>query len=587
MLGPLQVQTIHTLAAGKLLFFAVLAAGVFGYRRLERGRAWWPVAAVVTAAILALQALIFFNGTLWNLLSGDELLVASFYQRVISDGFSHDFFYANLPPFYPPFFFYLVGSAARLLHLTGIGAAKLGAAFATALVPLLAWIFWRVRNPDDDRVASKPYFPLLLSLLPFVVVDYPSLLTKPYEFISAIGVLLWFVWTQRLVTKSDQNLGGWILVSGAIGAVLFTTYYLWFAMVCIAVLVACPWRAWQTARDYLRSWGMVAGIVAAGSAWYWLPLLSSYVQLGMENWQPAFFVASDFNFFPPVEFSLRSFWLWAGLGSLLYYRRRAAVRPAVFLLAGVYVWQIVSLAATVIGDAPFQAARGFTFLGEIILGYGAAYGVTAWLAPTAHGFLQIKEILHERISGTAREGRGVPAARFFILWLVLGVSLPFGLWLEQEATVKRIDELHQSDRAVAAFVEYFRRHPAEARLTTLSFIPKLNAQVALRQFISYNQHYSHPAANFSQRLLYLKVLGLAQTPEDFYRRFTQKNWYDPIQQLLLYSDGDDYLLYFWMDDYPNGGREEVVRWPKRLIVEPYFQKVAALSVGGFDAWRPK
>ena len=80
-------------------------------------------------------------------------------------------------------------------------------------------------------------------------------------------------------------------------------------------------------------------------------------------------------------------------------------------------------------------------------------------------------------------------------------------------------------------------------------------------------------------------VALAKTPAQFSEWFHRKNAFDPIEQLILYGDGDDYLLYLWLDDYPNGGREEVIRWPKKLISEPYFQPIPELSFGGFSTWR--
>src|SRR3989344_1048835 len=293
MLGPLGTTTINALAFGKLLFFGALVVGVFGYRRLEKTKQWFPLAGVVILGIIALQASIFLGvHTVWNLLSGDELLVAANYQRVIGNGFGHDFVYQNLPPFYPPLFFYMVGGIGQLLHLSGVGAAKLGAAIATAFVPFIVGACARPSIRQADSVFAKPYVWLLLSLLPFVTVDYPSLLTKPYEFLSAISVLLWFIWTQRLAIRPEKPYR-WLLVSGVIGAILFSTYYLWFVMVAIAVLISCPWYERSRRWVYFGRWAAVAGLTAVGSAWYWIPLALSYRQFGMENWQPAFFIASD------------------------------------------------------------------------------------------------------------------------------------------------------------------------------------------------------------------------------------------------------------------------------------------------------
>lgn len=587
MLPPLSLSTVHILATGKLLFFGVLAVGVWAGRNLPRR--WRAAAGLSAAALVVLQALLLWGATMpWNRLAGDELFTTAFYQRVISDGVGRDFTYANLPPFYPPLWFYLVGSAGAVFGLTGVGAAVLAGMLATAAGPLLVWWFWRCARRDNDSVMASPVFPLLLSVLPFAAVDFPSLLAKPYEFLTALGVLLWFVTVWRRLRAGPM---GWVRLFGfgLLAAALFATYYLWFVSVAIAALVFLPWIQPRRALAALTQWLALAAVTLAGSAWYWGPLLASYLRHGMENWQPAFFVASDFRFFPPLEFTPRSAWLFVGLLALFVYRRQPLVRPAWQLLVACYVWQVASFAATVFGDAPFEAARMFTYLGEVILAYGAAYGLAAWVkaAVPEGGLSHVAAVLRERISGGITLSA---ASRFFLVWLAVVISWPYGLWLDQEATVQRVNELRErrhGNSAVARFVQYFQQHPADARLTTLSFLPALNASVPVRQFISHNQHYSHPAASFSQRRYYLEGLASARTPREFAQRLHQENPFAPIQQLILYADGDDYVLYLWLDDYPNGGREAVIRWPQRLIAEPYFQPVPALSFDGFATWRPQ
>ena len=420
---------------------------------------------------------------------------------------------------------------------------------------------------------ASPAFPLLLTLLAFVAVDYPSVLTKPYEFISAVVALLWWVAAHRSFAV-PQRVAWWrIALLGLVGAALLTTYYLWLILAAIAGCLAAAQLGWR----YLARWAEVAGVALLASAWYWWPLLASYQRLGMENWLPAFFISSDLNFFPPLEFNLRSACLWLGLVSLIVYRRRLAVRPAVYFLAATYLWQAVSAVSLMVADAPFEAARGFTFLGEVTLAYGAAYALASWLgAPPA---------AVDHVGSPADHARR-SATRWVAVWIGVALSLPFGLWLDAEDVQQRIEDLRVADGTVLALAQHFRQHPDDARLTTLSFLPKLNAYAPLHLYVNHNQHASHPAANFTRRLEYLRGLGSARTPEEFAQRFTAENPYEPIEQLILYAVGDHYELYFWVDDYPNGGREDVIRWPRRLIAEPYFTPIPELTLAGFYAWRP-
>lgn len=583
---PLTPEVIRVVANGRLLFFLLLLAGAALVPTASRRR-WLPLAAMTAGALVALAAL-FYRGTpaLWFRLGGDEQYVTAFYQRVISEGFGLDFSYPHLPPFYPPLYFYLIGSLAAPLALTGVAAAKLGGVVAIALAPLAVWLGRRAYR-DDDPLLAQPSFWLLAVVLSFAVFDFPAILNKPYEFISAIGVLLWYAVLQQRLRDNGRLPFGQVVAFGAVGALLATTYYFWLLIAAVAVLVGCPWASRARWR-YLAPWALVGAVTLALSAWYWWPLAASYAQYGMENWQPAFFVIADLEWFPRLEVATWSFWQYLGLFGLLYFRRRPLPRRCLELLAGAYLWQVASLLSVVVGDSPMQASRGFIYLGKIVLAFGAAYAVTHWIAAArsaAAGLGHVADVLRERFAG-------LPAAlrlrtRWLLAWLGVCLSLPFGLWLDAAAVPAHLQEMRQADPTVAALLPYFRQHPEAAELTTLSFVPKLSAFTPLHLYVNHNQHFSHPAANFSRRLRYLERLASARTPAEFARRFQRENPFEPIEQIILYEEGGNYLLYFWLDDYPNGGREEVIRWPARLITEPYFAPVPELSVGGFRAWRPR
>jgi hypothetical protein len=323
------------------------------------------------------------------------------------------------------------------------------------------------------------------------------------------------------------------------------------------------------------------------SSWYWGPLVTLFFRRGWENWITGFFLPTDLRLFPPISLTPRSFWLWFGLAGLLVLRQRPIMRQTGMLVLATYLWQAVSLVTIVAAHVPWQAARGFSFLGEVALSFAAAYTLTAWVAPApeAHGFSRLGDVLKTRWLGKTDRAT-LAQTKFLALWLGLGLSLPFGVWLDQPAVVNRLTQIRQPDATLDALRHAFSRQPEAAALTTVIFYPKLSAHIPLPVYLNWNQHYSHPAAHFSQRFYFLQGLASARTPAEFARRLREDNPFEPIQQLLLYPNGDDYELYFWLDRYPNGGREYVIRWPKKLIDQPHFSPVPELSVAGFAAWRP-
>lgn len=581
--------TVQILAAGKFLLAAVFVLGIFSQMRRGRPLPWLFVAALTVGASLVFTVFMLRGAALWNRLTGDELLTTAFYQRVISDGFGHDFSYWPLAPFYPPLWFYVIGSIAAAWGLTGVGAAKLGALAALTVVVPLVWV-WRAvaLRRHDDPVVRQPLFAVLVAVLPLAAVELPEILTKPYEFITAILALLWYHWVQSWIGSArSRRLLGYMIGAGVVGALIASAYYLWLLLVAIAAALQIPWSRWSSVRQYLARWLAIAGLTLLGSAWYWGPWIAGLVSASWENWISGFFVPTDLNIFPPIALTLRSFWLWLGVFGLVVFRQRPIMRQTGMVVLATYLWQAVSLLTILVAHVPFQASRGFSFLGEVALSFAAAYAVTAWVGETktAGGFSHVREVIQSRWFGAA-DATAVARIKWFSLWVVISLSLPFGRWLDQPSVRERLTEIRQPDATLVALRDAFSQHPEAASLTTLSFYPKLSAVVPLRLYVNWNQHYSHPAANFSRRFYYLQGLASAQTPAEFARRFREENPFEPIQQLILYPNGDNYELYFWLDNYPNGGREAVVRWPKRLIAEPHFQPIPELSLAGFAAWRP-
>ena len=105
-----------------------------------------------------------------------------------------------------------------------------------------------------------------------------------------------------------------------------------------------------------------------------------------------------------------------------------------------------------------------------------------------------------------------------------------------------------------------------------SGVPQISAYLPLNYYISYNMHFSHPAANFSQRYLFIHNLASSLNAEEFYQRYKQAP-YQKIDGMLFFKGQGSYPLHFWVDYYPLGGGEEEIKISADLIDEQYFDKV--------------
>ena len=85
-----------------------------------------------------------------------------------------------------------------------------------------------------------------------------------------------------------------------------------------------------------------------------------------------------------------------------------------------------------------------------------------------------------------------------------------------------------------------------------SGIPEINAYLPIHYFVAHNPHFSHHAAKYSERLEVVKELAKADV-----QKFSDIMNESEIDALLLYKEKDSssYPLFFWQDNYPNGGKE--------------------------------
>src|SRR3989338_1871819 len=124
MAAILSSVEVWQLAVIKLLFLSFIGLGLFFY--YKKYPRLWLVALLaafsgLTYGVIAWQAQV----TWWGLV-GDEVFVTSYLQKIASGFFWSDFFHTNLPPSYPPLYFWLMGTIGFIFRLNGVALAHLG-----------------------------------------------------------------------------------------------------------------------------------------------------------------------------------------------------------------------------------------------------------------------------------------------------------------------------------------------------------------------------------------------------------------------------------------------------------------------------
>ncbi len=543
MAADLPLVTIQSVALGKVVLVATLVAVAAVLWRRPRP---WSVAVLASASVAAFSLIIAWPlARMWQGSAGDETYMLAFVGRVMFRGFFGDFYYDGLPVFYPPLYFWGAGLLGRLLRLPDAVAA-MKAALVVALVTWFAGTYavQRIARRFDiaraaDAVTGTPWFALAVPLAGFFLLDFSDIIVKPYKALAGLCVCVLLGLFAEAV-RAERWRPRQIAFFGTIGGLLFLTYYLWWFMAIPALFVlavgAVGWK-----RGIVRV--MAVGAVMFGvAAAYLVPLLWSY-RHGIENWQAHHFVPIDFATFLPVALDWRLPLFLAGIGGLVLFRRVPFVRAQVLLVAASYLFQLLNIGLFLAGGKPLQAAQPFRWLVTPAIAVGAAYLV-----------------VHLGRRFAARWDRDIRVSAAALLLLFTLPLWPMARWLDDPAIQARMVADLRPSGGVWLAGELRRAVPDWAGRTWLSSgLPELNGALPIDYAIAHNAHYSHPAARFGERLAALEALSRAEG-EGFASALEDMS----VDALLLYRDPTDtetVPFSFWLDAYPNGGKEAEIRIP--------------------------
>jgi len=242
-----------------------------------------------------------------------------------------------------------------------------------------------------------------------------------------------------------------------------------------------------------------------------------------------------------------------GLISIIIYRQETVIRILASILLACYVWQVSNAISIFFWQLSFLPYKPFLFLAGATWSLAGAYGLGKFLQPRLND-KYLKFVI------------------FILGWLILTSQLIFGTFIydtKVRTQIKNIKTFAKPE--VEALVNGLGQVKDLDRLTILSSgIPEISAYLPIDYYLSYNIHFSHPAANFSRRYYFVKSLTQAKDSQAFYHLLSEAPL-AKIDALLLFKDDRGYPFAFWLDNFPQGGREEVFWLDASLIDRNMFE----------------
>ncbi len=554
----LSITTLQIIGGAKImLFIFVFLLVLFIWKKAKP----WMYLIIITAAVAGFYYLLSdsMQKMFWAN-NGDEVFIFSFLTKVLAGDYFTDFYYSHLPPFYPPLYFWITGTVAKIFTANGIMAARIGT-FLTLLVwfigpyffQKLFWLF----DPKKEKpsIIKSKWFWLLTPIIFFLSVDFDAIILKPYETLPALLCVLLIGFIAQSFDWDKWSWKNYIFI-GISGGLLFLTYYFWWFILIPAIFTLALLSEYKS-KNILRIilFGLIIFIISSP---YLIPLLKSYIEFGMENWQAAYFVPPDLSTFVPwFDLNLKSIILIIGLIGLIWFRRKKFIKASLVTFVFAFIYQLINVLIFAFGAKPAQAAKPFLFLGTACLTIGAAY-LTIYLFQKYTAKLELK--YQKSIA--------------LILILLFIPLMPFVRFVDDPVVQNQIEKDLKIPE-IKPLADFIKQNiDFQDRIWLSSGAPEINAYIPLTYYIAHNPHFSHHAANYSKRFTEIENMTQAQTADKF-MQIIQQGQPQKIDSLILYFDKttNTYPLFFWSDNYPNGGKELRLDLPKNLIDEKYWQKV--------------
>lgn len=452
-----------------------------------------------------------------------------------------DFAYKGLHTFYPSLYQWMVGKLGALTVTPAHKAMKYGFYWVAFLLPLASYGLWR---------KILPKLPAFLLVVVAMTLCRINLAFKTYEVISLILFIPWalryvagvrLTETDGVATWEIQHLQrrDWIIGGTIAGLCFMTFYYYFFLMITwlpLLAVVELKTASWRSLWDKFRPMAYLFLLMLAVSAVFWVPLIGDMARFGMHSYQNRWFQPHMLG----LPFDLMDNWKGIlALGILL------VLAPSNKLARAIVVMLIALLAYVLLGHMGIY--RNFPLLHVRMVGMethllhvGLVLGLLQLLA-------RFKEFIQQ----------GWDKALAIAVATVYAINITMNYNYESSNELAKAAERFVPPPLVS-FPEFNQMAKGKIFLTNRL---DLVAMRPLYLFICPNAHYSHPSAQYRDRLKLLTLLQ-GSRDSDFIAWMLQYNRYNRVDFVLL--DGN--RLEIFDDNFPY--------WPNHNQVSVQFDSTA-------------
>jgi galactan 5-O-arabinofuranosyltransferase len=558
---PFSPRVRYGLHVAPLVVAALALCATWLARR--RKRSWdADLIPALFGGLGAVTILVSLQGTPFDTAAiiGDQSFRTAAITRFAQSWWGGDYTYEDLPAYYAPTFFWVLGRAADLTGTEPWRMLKYGTVAVAFLAPIVSYLLWRRIVPA--RVAA------VIAAVPLVLPG----LDETYAWLVRSAFLAWWLEVGHGLGRPNPRWRTTVAL-GLVGGLMFTVYYYFFFLIPFALLISAGYARWRGTFDWrgLRRTFATLGIAAATAAPFWAPRAWNFLTApefeSLNNrWMT---LSSGRLLLPMLEPSVIGVLCLAGLVHLVLTFDEPLSRALLFLLVAMYVWHGVGFLFVAV-DQPLMSFRMRELVPVALLAaaalamarmlkwaVGAFPPIAVWRLATV-GAVVLAVFAGDRFVTHVVDNQRVREAHNHVLPNgKLPVFHEDGLKPSTspvEAIRDAIDAQYRGSGLPVVFTD---------RSDLLSLYPYYG-------FVQWNANYSHPTSRFHDRLDYLTDLTRSTDPADFANR-VRDNPYDDIDVLVLRTSGTDKLVFRVRDDdFPYGTKVREFTFPRSLVRPEHF-----------------
>ena len=258
---------------GFVLALAIIWVSDLGWQ----AKAWLGILALSIFGFVELSVILdgtpFSSNAYW----GDQKFRQAMILKFMTLSWSTDFYYKDLPPFYPPLLYWCFAAATKVASLPAFAALKLGGMGIYLLGPALSFLLW--------RQMVRPLQAWMIVLFTFLTCSFPTpyMLSAPHAFVAIVIFIPWWLHYVEGVGLFRPSLKDY-LIGSVLGAIIATVYYFPFFVVATVLVLRLLWFNYRDHFRWRRALVVLSGSFVL-SSWFWLPVLLSALEFGFDGAQ--------------------------------------------------------------------------------------------------------------------------------------------------------------------------------------------------------------------------------------------------------------------------------------------------------------